>query len=74
VEGGVRVEVLKQAEDGNGLILRAVESGGVPATGKFSLHTPAVKWEAAFTPWEIKTFRIVDGAAREEQMLETGAI
>ena len=74
VEGGVRVEVLKQAEDGRGLILRAVETGGLSATGRFSLHTPAVQWEAAFTPWEIKTFRIAEGSVREAEMLETGAM
>lgn len=73
-EGGVRVEVLKQAEDGRGMVLRAVEPHGVHATARFRLHTPAIEWEAAFTPWEIKTFRIADGAARDEGMLETGVV
>lgn len=70
VTDGVRIEVLKRAEDGRGIILRAVESVGAPATARFTLHTPALAWEAAFTPWEIKTFRLTDEGAREELMLE----
>jgi len=71
VEGEhVRVETLKRAEDGNGLILRAVETAGSTATARFRLHTPAVSWEASFTPWEIKTFRITDTGASEAPMLE----
>ena len=74
VDGPVRVEVLKRAENGQGLIMRAVETGGANATARFCLHEPAIQWEAQFTPWEIKTFRIANGGVREEEMLETGTI
>ena len=66
----VRVEVVKAAEDGHGIILRAVETAGGNAIASFNLPTLGVKWQAAFTPWEIKTFRIDDGLAKEEGMLE----
>lgn len=66
----VRIEVVKGAEDGRGLILRAVETAGGAAHVQFTLPTLSVQWSADFTPWEIKTFRVVDGHAREEAMLE----
>lgn len=70
----VRIEVLKAAEDARGLILRAVETAGAPASARFAIPPLGVAWEASFTPWEIKTFRIADGHAAEEAMLETGTL
>jgi alpha-mannosidase len=71
VQGGrVRVEVVKQAEDGKGWIVRAVESAGRRGRAAFSLPHLGVKWTAAFAPWEIRTFRIRGGRAASEPMLE----
>jgi len=74
VGGSVRVEVLKRAEDGHGLILRAVETAGQSTRSHFRLRAPAVSWEAAFSPWEIKTFRILAVGVEEVSMLETRGI
>jgi alpha-mannosidase len=54
----VMVTVLKQAEDGDDLIVRAVETSGAAVRGTIRLP----KWErvieADFRPGEIKTFRV----------------
>ncbi len=54
----VMVTVLKQAEDGDGLVLRAYETCG--ASAHACIHLPALERviEADFGPSEIKTFHI----------------
>ena len=69
----VMVTVLKQAEDGDGLILRALESGGAAAHA--CIHLPALRRsiEVDFGPAEIKTFFIPQDPAkplRETNLLE----
>jgi len=54
-------EALKMAEDGDGMILRCVETLGENAEADISLNLLGVKWKAAFGPFEIKTFRIDTG-------------
>jgi alpha-mannosidase len=66
----VRVEVMKGAEDGRGVILRAVETAGEPTNARFSLPEMDAPYETSFTPWEIKTFRLFAGCIGEEEMLE----
>ncbi|MGC8781361.1 MAG: alpha-mannosidase [Anaerolineae bacterium] len=54
----VVVSVLKRAEDGDDLILRAVETIGVPARATICLPQWERTVEADFGPTEIKTFRV----------------
>lgn len=70
---GVMIEALKGAEDGRGLILRAVEWFGRRRKATFELAAARRTWSATFRPHEIKTFRIPAskrGAIREVNMLE----
>ena len=67
----VRVEVVKGAEDGRGIILRAVETAGRPAMASLRIKGVDAPYEMTFAPWEIKTYRIFDGKIGEEGMLET---
>jgi alpha-mannosidase len=54
----VMVTVLKQAEDGDGFVLRAYETDGAAAHACFNLPTLGRFIEADFGPAEIKTFHI----------------
>jgi alpha-mannosidase len=54
----IMVTVLKQAEGGHDLILRAYETGGLPARGVIQLPKWGRAIETVFKPREIKTFRI----------------
>jgi alpha-mannosidase len=54
----VIVEVLKQAEDGDGLILRCREISKRTTRASIQLSRPAREIEADFAPCEIKTFRV----------------
>jgi alpha-mannosidase len=54
----VMVTVLKQAEEGDDLIVRAVETSRSPARGTIRLPQWERTIEADFGPCEIKTFRI----------------
>ena len=49
-------QVLKQSEDGDGLILRLYESSGEAARARVNLPHLGRKFEAVFAPSEIKTF------------------
>ncbi len=66
----VAVTALKAAEDGRGFVLRAVETDGKTADCTVELPFLAVKATLHFTPCEIKTLRIGDGAPREIPMTE----
>jgi len=55
---GVAIETLKGAEDGRGLILRAVEWFGRRRKATFALPAARRTWSATFRPHEVKTFRI----------------
>jgi alpha-mannosidase len=58
----VLASVLKQAEEGNALILRLYETSKNSARAKITLPFLKRSFEAAFAPCEIKTFRIpLDG-------------
>jgi len=69
----VMVTVLKPAEDGDGLVLRAYETCGSSACA--SIHLPALERciESEFGPAEIKTFHIPSNPAKmvtETNLLE----
>ncbi|MDQ4035320.1 MAG: alpha-mannosidase [Chloroflexota bacterium] len=68
---GVVVTVLKRAEDGEALVLRAHESFGRPADARIELPRWGIVIDAPFRPSELKTFRIEpDGSLRETDLLE----
>jgi alpha-mannosidase len=69
----VIVTVLKQAEDGDGLVLRAYETSGAPAHAVIHLLKWGREIEADFGPGEIKTFRFPADPAKppvETNLLE----
>ena len=62
---------MKQAEDGNGFILRAYETDGKAVRAALSLPFLSAETEADFRPHEVKTLRIAsDGAVSETNILE----
>lgn len=69
----VMVTVLKEAEDGDGFVLRAYETQGAAAHARISLPALGRTIEADFGPAEIKTFLIPRDpaiAVRETNLLE----
>jgi len=68
----VVIVALKEAEDKDGLILRAYEAFGQPVDATFDLHFFSKKISAHFTPNEIKTFKIRynNGDVIETNLLE----
>lgn len=72
---GVSAVALKEAEEGGAYILRCCESFGEHADCRIALPMISRSWQASFTPWEIKTFRIPYDPALpvvETDLLERG--
>ena len=68
---GVVVSVLKRAEEGDALVLRAHESWGRAASARIELPRWGIGFDASFGPSEIKTFRFErDGRVIETDLLE----
>jgi alpha-mannosidase len=68
---GVALTVLKRAEVGDALVLRAHESWGRPAEARIELPRWGIAFDATFAPGELKTFRIEpDGQVMETDLLE----
>lgn len=61
---GMQIGALKIAEDGDGIIVRAVEQAGKSSDAHFALGADNA-WRAQFSPFEIKTF-LVDGTTVKE--------
>ncbi|NUQ70744.1 MAG: alpha-mannosidase [Chthonomonadales bacterium] len=59
----VVMSAIKRSEEGNDLVVRCVETAGLACTATFELRAPAVSWSAEFAPNQIRTFRILAGAA-----------
>ena len=68
----IMVTVLKQAEEGDGLVLRAFETSGAAAHASIRLPKLGRVLEADFGPGEIKTFHIPHDIAKE--ILETNLL
>jgi alpha-mannosidase len=69
----VALAVLKRAEEGDDLIVRCVETHGVPAAARIELTAWGRMIEARFAPLEIKTFRVPrdpSAPVREVDLLE----
>ena len=63
----IHVGAIKMAEEGGGIILRAVEQAGEASEAEFGFPTIGVNWNASFSPFEIKTFLV-----RNRQVTEVG--
>ena len=73
---GVRIEAIKAAEEGRGLIVRAVEWYGRKRTATFELPAAGRAWTASFRPHEVKSFFVPDtgrSKVREVNLLEEPA-
>ena len=71
VEGGGTLAVIKESEDGDGLILRLAERGGKAVRTKIALPADGKEVEIDLKPYEIKTVRLLpDGGMREELLFE----
>ena len=67
----VVVAVVKRAEEGDALVLRAHEAYGVATEARIELPRWGVAWSASFGPGELKTWRIEpDGSVVETDLLE----
>ncbi len=54
----VVVEAVKQAEDGEDLIVRSYETSGIKTTATIILNFAGMQWTGEYHPFEIKTLRI----------------
>ena len=72
VEGeDVLLNVIKEAEEGEGLVVRAVETSGRGAHARVELPFAGAALEADLGPFEIKSFRVApDGGVNEVNLLE----
>jgi alpha-mannosidase len=67
----VLVTVLKPAEDGQGLIVRAQETAGQPARTTLKMVLIGREFPIELGPWQVKTWRVgEDGAIRDTNFLE----
>jgi len=68
----VVVSVVKKAEVGNDIIIRAYETAGRPAHATFDIGMMKRRWTGDFRPLEIKTLRVpaAGGVIREVNVLE----
>ena len=70
-QDNVIVCAIKKAERDDCLVIRAYESFGMETKCDFDLKFLKVKFSANFSPFEIKTFKILSsGEARETNLLE----
>ena len=68
---GVLLNVIKEAEEGEGLVVRAVETSGREARAVLSLPLLNTSLEADFRPFEIRSFRVSpDGRWTPVNLLE----
>lgn len=71
VDGGtVLISALKQAEDGNGYILRLYESMGKAAEARIRFPCLDIDGTLPFAPFEIRTFRLNKGSLLPCPLLE----
>jgi hypothetical protein len=68
---GVVVAVLKRAELGEAIVVRAHETHGVATDARFEFPRWGIGWTAALGPGQLMTWRIEpDGSLRETDLLE----
>jgi alpha-mannosidase len=54
----VVIEAVKQAEDGNDVIVRSYETAGHETTATLKLDFAGMQWTGRYHPFEIKTLRV----------------
>ncbi len=64
------ITAIKAAEDGNGVILRAVEANGIPTTATIRSDALKANFTMNWAPQEIKTIRITENDAAECLIIE----
>lgn len=70
----VMVSAFKQAEDGNGFILRLYESMGGMAEARLAVPALGIEEDFSFEPFEIRTFRVVKGHISPCPLLENSRL
>lgn len=60
VSGGLIVDAVKKSEDGTGWIVRAREAKGEAAEARIEVKKLGRVIEAAFAPWQVRTFLLTD--------------
>jgi alpha-mannosidase len=66
----IHVGAIKMAEEGDGIILRAVEQAGQASEAEFGFPTLGAHWNTSFSPFEIKSFLVQDERVTEVDFLE----
>ena len=66
----VILTVMKSAEDGVGTIVRLYEANGIGGRAHIELPLLNAAFDAEFTPFRIRTYRIVDGRVTETNLVE----
>jgi alpha-mannosidase len=66
----IHIGAIKMAEDGDGIILRAVEQAGDTSNAEFEFPTLGAHWHTSFAPFEIKSFLIQNEDVIEVDLLE----
>ncbi len=69
-EQGLMVDAIKRSEDGSGWIVRARETRGVAMNAKIRLTALNRTIEAAFGPWQVKTFLLTPNDTAETDFTE----
>jgi len=66
------ISAIKKSETGNDIIMRVVETLGVPVRAGINLKFAGMSWTGSFRPFEIKTLRIdiKTGIIKEVNLLE----
>ena len=66
------VSAIKEAEDNDDVIIRCVETSGIPTTAAIDLRFAGRRWKGSFRSCEIKTLRVNRGTGRitEVNLLE----
>ncbi len=54
----VIIAAIKQAEDNDDIVIRCVETSGIPTAASIDLHFAGLTWKGNFRPCEIKTLRM----------------
>jgi len=69
---GLVISAIKKSEEGNDIVLRVVETLGLPVLGGISLKFSGMGWIGSFRPYEIKTLliNVKAGTIREVNLLE----
>ena len=68
-KNNIVITSIKSAEDGDGIIIRAVETDGASTAANIKLNALNVEFSAEFSPQEIKTIRISKDLSIKEIMI-----